>query len=153
HCIIALLWLPHGLRAQTKNAPWGEAIRFIKRDRAFHAAWIASFCASMVYAQTGTTYSLHITQQKPTLDVFGWHFAPETIYGLILAWNGVFIMFAELPLTALTLRYNPRRVMALGYALVGVGFGLNAWTHHIWSLWVVMTIFTLGEMISAPTTS
>lgn len=153
YCVIALLWLPHGLRAQTKNAPWGEALGVIRRDRAFHIMWIASFCASMVYAQFGTTYSLHVTRERMSLDVFGVHLAPETIYGLLVAYNGVLIVIAELPLTALTLRFNPRRVMALGYALVGVGFGLNAWAHNIaWSL-VVMTIFTVGEMISAPTTS
>jgi len=150
---IALLWLPHGLRAQTKNAPWGEAITFIRRDRSFHALWAAAFCSALVFAQFGTTYSLHIIREKLTLDVFGYHLGPETIYGLLIGWNGVLVMIAELPLTVLTLRYNARRVMALGYVLIGVGFGLNAWAHHIPALLVAMTIFTVGEMISAPTTS
>lgn len=150
---IALLWLPHGLRSQTKNAPWSEAITFIKRDGAFHALWAAAFCSAMVFAQFGSTYSLHIIREKLTLDVFGFHLGPETIYGLLIAWNGVLVMIAELPLTALTLRYDARRVMALGYLLIGVGFGCNAWAHHIPALLVAMTIFTVGEMISAPTTS
>lgn len=150
---IAFLWLPHGLRAQTKNAPWNEAIAFIKRDRSFHALWAAAFCSALVFAQFGSTYSLHIIREKLTLDVFGFHLAPETIYGLLIGWNGVLVMLAELPLTALTLRYDARRVMALGYVLIGLGFGLNAWAHHIPALLVAMTIFTVGEMISAPTTS
>ena len=150
---IALAWLPHGLRAQTKNAPWSEAITFIKRDRSFHALWAAAFCSALVFAQFGTTYSLHIIREKLTLDVLGFHLGPETIYGLLIAWNGVLVMLAELPLTVLTLRYDERRVMALGYVLIGVGFGLNAWAHHIPALLVAMTIFTVGEMISAPTTS
>jgi MFS family permease len=150
---IALFWLPHGLRGQTKNAPWSEAFAYLKRDRSFHALWAAAFCAAIVFAQFGSTYSLHIIHENLTLDVFGTHLAPETIYGLLIAWNGVLVMVAELPLTALTLRYDARRVMALGYVLIGVGFGLNAWAFHIPSLLVAMTIFSVGEMISAPTTS
>jgi MFS family permease len=150
---IALAWLPHGLRAQTKNAPWSEAIAFLKRDRAFQALWAAALLSALVFAQFGTTYSLHIMQEKLTLDVLGFHLAPETIYGLLIGWNGMLVMLAELPLTTLTLRYDARRVMALGYVLIGLGFSLNAWAHHIPALLVAMTIFSIGEMISAPTTS
>ena len=153
YCAIAFLWLPHGLRGQTKNAPWSEAISSLRRDRAFHAVWIAAFCSALVFAQFGSTYSLHIMHEKLTLDAFGRHFAAETMYGLLIAWNGLLVMLVELPLTALTLRFDPRRVMALGYILLGAGFGMNGWSHHIPSLLVAMTIFTVGEMLSAPTTS
>lgn len=150
---IALLWLPHGLRAQTKNAPWGEALALLRRDRVFHALWIAAFCSAMVFSQFGTTYSLHVIREKLTLDILGWHLAPETVYGLLIAWNGLLVMLLELPLTSLTLRFDPRRVMALGYGFIGLGFGLNAWADQVIPLLAAMTIFTFGEMISAPTTS
>jgi hypothetical protein len=150
---IALAWLPHGLRGQTKNAPWSEAFTFLKRDRAFHALWASALCSALVFAQFGTTYSLHIIGHKLTVEVLGWRLAPEAVYGLLIGWNGVLIMLAKLPLTSLTLRFDARRVMALGYVLIGVGFGLNAWAQTIPALLVAMTIFTIGEMISAPTTS
>jgi MFS family permease len=150
---IALFWLPHGLRAQTQKAPWGEAIGLIRRDGAFHALWLAAFCSALVFSQFGSTYSLHVIGEKLTLDVFGWHLAPETVYGLLIAWNGLLVMLLELPLTSLTLRFDGRRVIALGHVLIGLGFGLNAWADQIPTLLVAMTIFTLGEMISAPTTS
>jgi len=153
YTVIALLWLPHGLRGQTRNAPWSEAISSLRRDGPFHAIWVAAFSSALVFAQFGSTYSLHIIHEKLTVDLFGWRLAPETVYGLLVAWNGVLVMLAELPLTALTLRYDACRVMALGYILIGAGFGLNAWSHHIPSLLVAMTIFTFGEMLSAPTTS
>ncbi len=88
-----------------------------------------------------------------TVDGRGFHLAPEIVYGLLLAWNGTLIVLTELPLTSVTLRFNARRVMALGYILIGVGFGLNAFCDTVPKLWLAMTIFTLGEMISAPTTS
>jgi MFS family permease len=65
----------------------------------------------------------------------------------------VLIVLAELPLTSATLRFDPRRVMALGYLLIGFGFGLNALAHSLAALWLAMTIFTVGEMISMPMTS
>lgn len=150
---IALLWLPHGLRGQTKNAPWNEALRHIGRDRAFRSMWIAAFCAALVFSQFGTTYSLHVIVNRLTFDVLGFHLGPETVYGLLIGWNGVLIVFAELPMTTFTLRFSARRVMALGYSLVGIGFAMNAFAHSIFLLWLAMTVFTIGEMISSPTTS
>ncbi len=150
---IALLWLPHGLRGQTKRAPWGDALRYIANDRAFRTLWIAAFLSALVFSQSASTYSLHITRRGLTFDGFGLHLAPEAIYGLLLAWNGVLIVLTELPLTSLTLRFDARRVMALGYLLVGFGFALNTWAQSISALWIAMTIFTVGEMISATTTS
>ncbi|EDY19825.1 major facilitator superfamily MFS_1 [Chthoniobacter flavus Ellin428] len=151
--LIAIFWLPHGLRGQTKNAPWGDAFVSLKRNHAFQGLWVAAFCSAMVFSQFGSTYSLHILRLGLTLDVLGFHLAPETVYGLLIAWNGVLVVFAELPLTSLTLRFDARRVMAAGYVLIGLGFGLNAWCGSVPTLLVAMTIFTIGEMISSPTAS
>jgi MFS family permease len=150
---IASVWLPHGLRTSRKSSPWSEALGHLRTDRAFHILWIAAFCAALVFAQFGSTYSLLITSHGLTLDVLGWHLEPETVYGLLIGWNGVLIVFAELPLTTATLRFDARRVMALGYTLLGIGFALNAFAHSILTLWIAMTIFTFGEMISSPTAS
>ena len=150
---IALAWLPHGLRSLAKRTPWSEALAVLRGDRTFHALWLAAFCSALVFAQCGSTYSLLIIRQALTLEVFGWHLPPETVYGLLLGWNGVLIVLAELPLTSATMRLDARRVMALGYALEGVGFAMNAVSHTIFALWIAMTVFTVGEMISAPTAS
>ena len=73
------------------------------------------------------------------------------ITDLLLGWNGVLIVFAELPLTGVTMRFDARRVMALGYVLTGVGFAMNACSNSVFALWTAMTVFTLGEMIGQPT--
>ena len=151
---IALLWLPHGLRAaREKTARWGESLKHIAGDRPFHALWISAFLAALVYTQFASTYSLHIIRSGLHFDAFGFHIGPETVYGLLVGWNGLFVMLGELPLTTATIRFDPRRVMSLGYVLVGVGFAMNALAHSIFALWIAMTIFTFGEMICAPTTS
>ena len=150
---IALVWLPHGLRKLTQHTPWSAALRSLRRDRVFHALWIAGFCGALIFSQFGSTYSLFVIEKKLTLDLLGWHLPPTTIYGLLLGWNGALIVLAELPLTSATMRFDSRRVMALGHALTGLGFALNAVAHTIFMLWIAMTIFTIGEMISSPTAS
>jgi MFS family permease len=151
--VIAVLWLPHGLRGQTKNAPWKDAFISLSRDTVFQALWVASLCAALIYNQFGTTFSLHVMKSGFTANALGFHLAPEMVYGLLLAWNGALIVFTELPLSSLTLRFDQRRVMALGYTLIGIGFGAIGFCDSIPKMWLAMTIFTVGEMISAPTTS
>ncbi len=150
---IALAWLPHGLRQLTRSAPWNAAFTSLRRDRTFHALWIAGFCGALIFSQFGSTYSLFVVEKKLTLDLLWWHLSPTAIYGLLLGWNGALVVLAELPLTCATLRFDSRRVMALGHALTGLGFALNAVAHSILVLWLAMTLFTIGEMISSPTAS
>jgi MFS family permease len=151
--VIAIFWLPHGLRGQTKNAPWRDAFSALRKDYAFQALWMAVLAESLIFTQFGSSYSLHVFRQGLTFDGFGVHLTPESVYGLLLGWNGTLVVLTELAVTSITLRFKARRVMALGYCLLGLGFGLNAWAHTIFALWLAMTIFTIGEMISAPTTS
>jgi MFS family permease len=151
--VVALLWLPHGLRSHDRLAPWGEALTRLRGDRDFHALFAAGFFSALVFSQFGSTYSLSIIRSGLDYHAFRFHLAPETAYGLVMSWNGLLIVLAELPLTSFTLRFDPRRVMALGYVLLGGGFALNAVAHSLGMLWVAMTVFTIGEMISMPMTS
>src|SRR5205814_60823 len=104
--VIALLWLPHGLRGQTQHAPWRAALASLAGQRAFHALWIASLFAAIVVVQTASTYSLHLTRVGVNAHIFGMYLAPENLYGLLMGWNGVLIVLFELPLTSWTLRLD-----------------------------------------------
>jgi len=74
-------------------------------------------------------------------------------YGAVLSLNGALIVFCELPLTALTRRFPARKVMALGYVLIGAGFGLNYFAQSVPALVACMALFTLGEMFALPMAS
>jgi MFS family permease len=103
--------------------------------------------------QFATTYALHVKQRDLHLTLGPLHLSPEAIFGLLMSWNGIFVMIFELPLTTWTLRFDARRVMALGYLLSGFGFALNGFVHTLGGLFVAMTLFSIGEVISAPTAS
>ena len=150
YAAVALVALPHGLRGQTRQAPWSAALRQVRQDRAFHALFAAVFLSSLIFMQFGTTYSLHVISAGLTLDLFGWSLRPEAIYGLLIGWNGVMVALCELPLSGWTQRFHPGRTMAVGYVLLGGGFALNGFAHSLPLLFAAMTIFTLGEIISVP---
>jgi MFS family permease len=88
-----------------------------------------------------STYGLFVTHRG---------FSTAT-YGVVLSLNGALVVLFELPLTTITRKFPARRVMAVGYVLIALGYALNAFAHTISALVVCMLIFTLGEMITMPT--
>ena len=151
--IVALVALPHGQRARSHEAPWHEALAHIRGNRAFCLTFAGALCAALIFSQFGTSYSAHVVGMDLSWKVFGFQLSGETIYGLLIGWNGLLVMLIELPLTAVTLRFEPRRTIALGYLLLGAGFSMNAVAGTLPLLFIAMTIFTFGEMISAPVAS
>jgi MFS family permease len=151
--VLALLMLPHGLRHTSAQARWGEALRRLRHDGKFWALAAAQFCCALVFTQFASSYSLEVIGRGLVLDLFGVRIAAEQIFGLLIGWNGVLIVLCELPLTRTTQRFEPRRVMCLGYILLGGGFALNAAPGGFATLFAAMTLFTLGEMVAIPMSS
>ncbi|MDG4792746.1 MFS transporter [Micromonospora sp. WMMD1082] len=78
---------------------------------------------------------------------------PVALYGTIVALNGALVILLELPLTRFVQRLPIRTVIAGGSLLIGLGlslFGINA---GIWILFVGAIVWTMGEIISAPSIS
>src|SRR5437016_3574528 len=138
--LVALLALPAGVRARQKESGWSDAIQVLRRDRQFHQVLAASFTVALVFFQLSSTFGLHVTNLG---------FSAAT-YGAIISLNGALVVFCELPLTTITRRFPVRRVMALGYVLVGTGFALNAFAHTIPVLVLAMAVVTFGEMVTIP---
>ena len=138
--IVAWTALPHGLRAAKTEQGWGRALKVISRDKSFLRVLAASFTVSLVFMQMSSSFSLHVTSLG---------FSP-TNYGELISLNGVMVVFCELPLTTITQRFPPRRIMALGYILTGAGFAMNAFARTLPMMAMSVLVFTLGEIISVP---
>jgi predicted MFS family arabinose efflux permease len=145
--------LPHGLRHTSEQARWRDALTRLRKDGQFWALGFAQFCAALVFNQFASSYSLEIIGRGLALHLFGFHLAAEQIFGVLIGWNGVMVVFCELPLTRVTQRFQPRWVMCLGYLLIGGGFALNAARDGLGLLFLGMTLFTLGEMLAIPMSS
>lgn len=151
--VLAFFMLPHGLRHSSAQARWSEALARLRRDGRFWALIAAQFCTALIFTQFSSSYSLEVIGRGLSLTVFGFQLAPEQIFGMLIGWNGVLVVLCELPLTRITQRFSPRRVMCLGYICIGAGFALNAAPGGFLVLFAGMTLFTLGEMISIPLSS
>jgi len=141
--LVAFFALPRGVRSQTTESRWSDALNVLRRDRKFHQVLLATFTVWLIFFQVFSTFGLHVTRLG---------FSAAT-YGAIISLNGVLVVLCELPLTSITRRFAARRVMAAGYLTVAAGFALNGLAHTVPALVVCMVIFTFGEMMTMPVSS
>lgn len=138
--IIAIFALPQGLRTYSKEERAGAAVRTALRDSRVVAFLAAAMLAAAVDYQMTSTFALHVTRAG---------FSAAT-YGALISINGVLIIFFELIIVARIQGRDPRPVIAIGYLLNGIGFGLTGLSHGIPALAMVVVIFTLAEMLYSP---
>jgi MFS family permease len=138
--LIALLFLPQGVRTRRHEEPPEGATRLILADRGFLLMMGAVFLVALVYMQTATTFSLQVRDAGHS----------SAVYGALLAMNGILIVFLELPITTRLQRGRGTRIIATGNLLVGLGFALAALSTGLGALVSVILLWTLGEMLAAP---
>jgi MFS family permease len=140
--IVALFFLPHGIRSTGKDEKPGEGFRAAFSDRAFVYFLAATMCMTWVEFQLHSTLPLHIAHLG---------YSPAT-YGMLISINGVLIVLFELAITAWTQRFPPQPLIALGYGLTGIGFALTGIATSFPLLVFTVVVWTLGEMTYAPVT-
>jgi MFS family permease len=143
--VIAIGALPHGTRSTKREdrAAGGGALTFIRADRGFLLFLVATFLVAVIFMQNATTFPLQIR-------ALGYS---NAIYGLLLGANGAFIFVLELAVTSRTQRRDRLRMVALGGALVGIGFGSLVFAHTLPLLFGMTVVWTFGEMIESPNAS
>ena len=137
---VAWFALPSGLRGTRTENSLLETFRVVREDKRFLQVLCAALAVGLVFVQVFSTMSLQITHSG---------FSAST-YGLVISLNGLLVVLFELPLTTVTKRYPARRMMALGYLLIGAGFASNLLERSLPLLVLTTVVFTLGEMISMP---
>ena len=109
-------------------------------DRRFLQVFLASFPIAFIFNQTLSTLSLEVRDRGFS----------ELDYGLILGLNGVIIILTEIPLSLWVKNQSPRLMMVIGYALIGLGFGLFVLGEGRGPLYAGIVVFTIGEMMALP---
>jgi MFS family permease len=140
--LIALALLPHGIRSAAKDESTG-ALRIVARDKPFLLFLFATVCMTLVEFQFISSLALHVTG----------HGYSAAVYGALISFNGVLIVFFELAITSFVQRFQLLRAVATGYLLAGVGFALTGLAHTIPMLAGTVVIWTLGEMVGMPPAS
>lgn len=138
--IVAWLALPSGLKSSRAGASVFETFRVVREDARFRQVLLSSLLVGFVFVQAFSTMGLAITN----------HGYSSSVYGVVLSLNGMLVVLCELPLTTFTKRRPARRMMSLGYALIGLGFATNLIERSWPMLFMTTAMFTFGEMIAMP---
>jgi MFS family permease len=122
------------------EAPAG-AVESPWRDPVFLQVALVGFLFSMVFFSDLTVLPLTRTMSA------GY---PASVFGALLALNGLLIALFEISAVGALGRFRRLRVAALGTLFLGVGFGITGlWLHWSWFL-VAILLGTLGEILASP---
>ncbi|MFK0049200.1 MFS transporter [Streptomyces sp. NPDC090741] len=147
--VLALSTLPGGRPPVEAPAPEAAAkgkgrgkggYREVLSDRPYLLFLGSMVAATFVYGQSTATLPLHVTDAG----------FDNKVYGLLLGLNALLCVIIELPLTKHTERRNPRRVIAAGLALLGIGMALTGATQAVWLLALTVVVWTVAETVYTP---
>ncbi|MCX8957639.1 MFS transporter [Erwinia psidii] len=144
YALLAMLTLPGKTRTPTETSPSdtqsGRGYLAVLADRRFVLFLLATLCHSAVYVQYITTLPMYVEDQK--IGLF-W-------YTLAVSLNGIIVICFELLLTKITQNHDRRKMLALGFALIGSGVAFYAVPIGPAALIVGTLIWSVGEIISGP---
>lgn len=128
-------------KAPPRRTARGGAPSTVSRDRPFLLFVVLTLLFASVYEQCASTLPVVMSQDGHS----------AATYSLMNALNGVLIMVLQIPLTKLARKGSPRMVLLAGALLVGWGFGLAAFVDSALAYACTVVVWTLGEMLQAPT--
>lgn len=113
------------------------------RDRIFLGFVGLNVLTAMVFMQHIST--LPITMARDGLSA--------QTYGAVIALNGVLIVAGQLFVPRLLSGMRRATAMAAAALIMGIGFGLTAFADAAWFFAVTVLVWTVGEMLNAPSNS
>ena len=145
HTAAAVETMDSALRSEPDRdgASLGDAVRHILSNGVFLVFCGATFVLAVMYMQSFVTFPIFLNDLG---------FSPRT-YGLIIALNGILIVFFQLPLTSLVIRYHRGWMITLSAVITGVGFAAFGIASAPWHFAIAVAVWTTGEMIGSPLSS
>ncbi len=144
---IVYLAIPETKPADTTGQPEQSLVQTLSgygvvlRDYTYMAFLVVSLLATIVYIQMNSTLSVYLRDM---------HNVSPQGFGYILSLNAGMVVLFQFWITRRLSSYAPMVMMALGTALVGVGFVMYGFvTTFVWFM-LAMVVITLGEMVIVP---
>jgi MFS family permease len=122
-----------------KPAIWSEFVAPY-RDVHFVLFLLLSFLIAAVFSQNASTVPLDMSARGLS----------KVALGSVLALNGVLIVFLQPILNPILAAHSRSRVLAIGTATIGVGFGLHAFCGSVPTFMAAVVVWTFGEMAVLP---
>jgi predicted MFS family arabinose efflux permease len=131
---------PAGASATDPKIKSQGGLGTVLRDRIFLGYLVISLGGIVVMMQHMSTLPISMTADGLSAATYGW----------VIAVNGVLIVLGQLFVPKLIGNHDESRVLAVAAVIIGVGFGLVAFAHAAWFFALTVVIWTLGEMLQAP---
>ncbi|MFD4553419.1 MDR family MFS transporter [Streptomyces sp. NPDC058469] len=127
--------------ADGKEPTEAVGLRTVLRDRRFMSVVGLSFLVALVFQQGSVGLPVAMGEAG---------FTPAD-YGTAIAVNGFLIVALQIPVTRLIEHRDAKRLLVVSSILAGYGFGLTAFAGSVGVFALTVCVWTLGEMINAPT--
>ncbi|MGK5637380.1 MDR family MFS transporter [Streptomyces sp. URMC 126] len=115
----------------------------VLRDGRFMGVTGLAFLVALIFTQSSV--ALPVAMGRAGLSTHD--------YGMVMAVNGVMIVALQIPVTRLIERRDPRLLLVFSALLAGYGFGLTAFAGSVGFFAVTIAVWTLAEIVNAPTQS
>jgi MFS family permease len=139
--IFARETLPRGVMADSSKHRSG-GLGPVLRDRPF-MAMVATYTLTIM--GNAVLMLLLSVYAKENFSV------PESQYGFIMATNALMVVLFQYPVTAITKRFAPLPVLAVGALFYTLGISGAAFGSSFPEFWLCMVVLTIGELIMSPT--
>jgi MFS family permease len=128
---------PEAPSADAPERPRGGLFRAVRADRALVVLLIGVVLVDIVYRQLYSTLPLHLRDEGQ----------PVWLYATVIAVGSGLILVLEIPVTQWLQGRGAYGVVALGYALVGVGTAMFALPVSVVPVLLAMVVLTAGEIL------
>lgn len=142
--VVVFLKLPESRPVATgaeKAADDAVGLGTVLRDGRFMSVVGLSFLVALVFQQGSVGLPVAMGRAG---------FTPAD-YGMAIAVNGFLIVALQIPVTRLIEHRDAKRLLVVSSLLAGYGFGLTAFAGSVGVFALTVCVWTLGEMINAPT--
>ncbi|MFG2371233.1 MDR family MFS transporter [Streptomyces sp. NPDC048504] len=143
--VVVFLRLPESRPTAPATAVDGKepavGLGTVLRDRRFMSVVGLSFLVALVFQQGSVGLPVAMGEAG---------FTPAD-YGTAIAVNGFLIVALQIPVTRLIEHRDAKRLLVVSSILAGYGFGLTAFAGSVGVFALTVCVWTLGEMINAPT--
>ncbi|MFI5676490.1 MDR family MFS transporter [Streptomyces cellulosae] len=141
--VVVFLKLPESRPVVDKSEEASDSVGLgsVVRDGRFMSVVGLSFLVALIFQQGSVGLPVAMGEAG---------FTP-TDYGMAIAVNGVLIVALQIPVTRFIEHRDAKRLLVISSLLAGYGFGLTAFAGSIGLFALTVCVWTLGEMINAPT--
>ncbi|WP_018685586.1 MFS transporter [Actinokineospora enzanensis] len=140
YAALVLFGVPSDKPAAAAGQHHGNAFPLIVRDRRFLLFLVGSFLAMFLLIQYQSTFALFTRDIGRTSQEFG----------LLVGANGLLVVLLSVPLAAATAPWRSGTALAVGFALTGLGFGLDTVATGFGPLLLAVAVSTAGEVVFMP---